>query len=265
MLGGVARSGSSGLARGARGGGARPDRQSRPPAARCWSSRRLQLWSLNVRAARDRCGHGVSRDGGARARSDAAAHRAGGAGLALAGAWFALTIYPPYQVTLAWLVVALTVGWLLDGRAELPLATHAKLRSAALVAAGVAALAIVLAFAWDAREAIEVMRNTVYPGLRLSTGGDRSIAALLNANLGAPLWANDWGTLFNECEPASFWLLSPAVIALFVWRWLRGERVDPVAAALAGYVAVLTLYATLGFPEALARATALGFAPASAS
>jgi hypothetical protein len=185
-----------------------------------------------------------------------------GCGLALAGAWFALTLYPPYQVTLGWLVVALTVGWLLDRRGALPLATHARWRAAATVAAIAVALAIVAAFVWDAREPIEAIRNTVYPGRRLSTGGDRSVAVLLNANLGAPLWANDWGSLFNACEPASFWLLSPAVIALFLWRWVcERERVDPLAAALIVYVVTLLVYATIGVPEWLARATGLGLAP----
>jgi len=182
-------------------------------------------------------------------------------GLALAGAWFALTIYPPYQVTLGWLVAALAAGFLLDARRELPLTTHAKWRVAALALAGVVALAVVAVFAADAREAIEAMRNTVYPGRRISTGGDRSIAALLNASLGAPFWASDWGAFFNECEAASFWLLSPVALALWVWRWARGEKVDAVAAALGVYVAAFALYATLGVPEWLARATALGFAP----
>lgn len=221
----------------------------------------FQFWSLN--AAPQAIGAGtvfLATVALARAQTPRRIALAGIA-LALAGAWFALAIYPPYQVTLAWLVVALAIGWLADERAALPLATRAKLRAAVLVAAGVTAVAILLAFVWDARDAIDVMRNTVYPGRRISTGGDRSVAVLLNANLGAPLWASDWGTLFNECEPASFWLLSPVAIALFGWRWVRGERIDPVALALAVYVAALTLYATIGIPEALARATGLGFAP----
>jgi hypothetical protein len=181
--------------------------------------------------------------------------------LALAGAWFALTIYPPYQVTLGWLVVALLAGTLLDARATLPLAQHRGLRVGAGILAVAAAVAIVAAFAWEARDAIETIRNTVYPGRRLSTGAERSVAALLNANLGAPLWADTWGPLFNVCEAASFWLLSPAIVALLLWRRARGERIDALTAAVAIYAAVLWLYIVFGFPAWLARATLLGSVP----
>lgn len=181
--------------------------------------------------------------------------------LAFSGAWFTLTLYPPYQVTLGWLVIALVAGMLLDARTTLPLGQHRALRSGALVAAGVVAIAIVAVFAWDAHDAIEIIRNTVYPGRRLSTGADRSVAELLNANLGAPLWATSWGSLHNICEAASFWLLSPALIALTLWRRARGERIDALTAAVALYAAVLWIYIVLGFPAWLARATALGSVP----
>jgi hypothetical protein len=101
----------------------------------------------------------------------------------------------------------------------------------------------------------------VYPGRRVSTGAERNLAELLNANLGAPLWAEAWGPLFNICEAASFWMLAPAPIALLLWRRARGERVDPLFTAVALYALAMTFYATVGIPEWLARATALGFVP----
>jgi hypothetical protein len=186
-----------------------------------------------------------------------------GAALALAvsGAWFALSIYPPYQVALGWLYVALVAGFVLDQRDALPLRSHAALRAVALVAAGVAAIAVVAAFANEAGDAIATMRDTAYPGRRVSTGAERNLAELWNANLGAPLWAETWGPLFNICEAASFWMLAPAPIALLLWRRARGERFDPLFAAVALYAAAMTFYAAVGIPEWLAHATALGFVP----
>ena len=181
--------------------------------------------------------------------------------LALSGAWFALSIYPPYQVTLGWLYVALVTGWLLDARDELPLRNHVALRALALAAAGVCVVAVVAAFASDASDAIALMRDTAYPGRRMSTGAERNLAELWNTNLGAPLWADKWGPLFNICEAASFWMFSPVPLALLIWRRTRGERIDALTAAVALYAGALTIYALVGLPHLLARVTALGFVP----
>ncbi len=181
--------------------------------------------------------------------------------LALAGAWFALAIYPPYQVTLGWLYVALVAGFLLDGRNSLPLRHHVALRAIALALAGVCVVAVVAAFASEASDAIATMRNTAYPGRRMSSGAERNLAELWNANLGAPLWAENWGPLYNICEAASFWMLSPVPLALLLWRRMRGERIDALTAAVALYALALSIYALVGIPAFLARVTALGFVP----
>jgi hypothetical protein len=181
--------------------------------------------------------------------------------LAAAGAWFALSIYPPYQIALGWLYVALVAGFALDQRDALPLRSHAALRALALAAAGVAVIAAVAAFAHEASDAIAVMRNTAYPGRRISTGAERNLAELWNANLGAPLWAEKWGPLFNICEAASFWMLSPVPVALLLLRRARGERIDPLGAAVALYAGAMIANAIFGVPEWLARATALALVP----
>jgi hypothetical protein len=181
--------------------------------------------------------------------------------LALSGSWFALSIYPPYQVTLGWLYVALVVGWLVDARDELPLQSHIAMRGLALAAAGVCVVGVVAAFASEASDAIALMRDTAYPGRRMSTGADRNLAELWNANLGAPLWAGNWGPLYNICEAASFWMLSPVPIALVLWRRTRGERIDALMAAVAIYALALTIYTLFGIPAMLARVTALSFVP----
>jgi hypothetical protein len=122
-------------------------------------------------------------------------------------------------------------------------------RPAAIAASGGAlgfagacfALAALALFVASAREAIETLQQTVYPGRRLATGGSRTLAQLANTTLAAGLWAEQWGPLHNACEAASFWLLAPAPGALWVVRRVRGESVDPVAAALLVYLAALVV------------------------
>jgi hypothetical protein len=181
--------------------------------------------------------------------------------LGFAGAWFALALYPPYQVVLAGLLLALAAGSWLDLAHELELRRHAALRACGLAAAVLFAAAMAGWFGWEARDAIASLRESAYPGHRIETGGDRSAWQLANATLAAGLWASDWGPLFNACEAASFWFVSPALLGLWGWRALRGGPVDRFVAPVALYALVLFVYVTLGFPEWLARATGLSLVP----
>lgn len=187
---------------------------------------------------------------------------ASAAALAACGAWFVLAIYPPYQVTLAWLYLALTAGFWFDSRGASEL-QHLR-ASHAIAATGAIAVvaAVTAAFGWEARDAIEVMRHTVYPSGRVSTGGDRPLWMLANASLATGLWARRWGPMLNICEAASFWILAPAPLALWAWRRLvDGERVDRFALPLLVYQGVFVAYAAFGVPEWLARASTLSWVP----
>jgi len=187
---------------------------------------------------------------------------ASAAALAAAGSWFALSVYPPYQVALAWLTLALSAGFWLDARGRSELQHHGPLHALAAAGAAAVAAAVVAAFAWEARDAIEVLRHTDYPGGRVATGGDRPLWAIANANLAAGSWARRWGPLLNVCEAASFWMLAPAPLALWVWRRLvEGEPIDRLALPLLVYQGALVAYAVFGLPESLARASGLSLVP----
>jgi hypothetical protein len=222
----------------------------------------FQFWSFN--AAPQAAGVGlafVATVALARAERPTAI-AAGGLLLAFAGGCFALALYPPFQVPLAWLYLALVAGFWLDARRELELRRHGLWRALALATAAAVVLAAVASFAWEAHDAIELMRHTAYPGLRAATGGDRAPWQLLNANLAAPLWASDWGPLYNVCEAASFWLFAPVAVALWAWRYAAGgEGLDRFAAPVAALWAALAIYAVFGFPGWLARASLLSLAP----
>jgi hypothetical protein len=221
----------------------------------------FQFWSLNAAPQAISMGAAfLATVALARARS-ARGIAASALALAVSGAWFALSIYPPYQVALGWLYLALVAGFVLDQRDLLPLRSQIVLRAVALAAACVAVVALVALFANEASDAITAMRNTVSPGRRVSTGAERNLAELWNANLGAPLWADDWGPLLNICEAASFWMLSPVPLALLLWRRVRGARLDALTTAVAIYAGAMLFYAVVGVPEWLARVTALGFVP----
>jgi hypothetical protein len=223
----------------------------------------FQFWSFNAAP--------VTAAGGAAFLATVALARArrpftivaSGLGLGAAGAWLALVVYPPYQVTLGWLGLALVAGFWLDTRRSLDLRRHGALRALALAGGGLLAVAVLAWFVWAARDAIAAMQHTVYPGRRIATGGERSLAELANATLAAGWWSSHWGRLENICEAASFWMLAPVAVAAWLWRSARGEPVDAFALPLGIYWLVMGTYVVAGLPAWLTRATGLSLVPGS--
>jgi hypothetical protein len=180
----------------------------------------------------------------------------GGMLLGYAAVGFVLAVYPPFQVPLAYLAVLLFGALAVAHRDALDLRAKAGWRAAALLLAAVIAVSGLALFLGAAGGAVERMRNTVYPGHRLSLGGGRSLADLLAANIGAPLLVSDYGPLQNACEAAGFWLLSPVLLAAVLWRWAAsGQRPDGVVLALGAAWTALVLHATTQMPAWLARAS----------
>ena len=94
-----------------------------------------------------------------------------GAALGWAAGCFALVLYPPFQVPLAWVALATAAGLLIE-RART--GERAAELAPALLGIGVAsaiALTAALGFWLAAETSIERMLGTVYPGRRSFTGG----------------------------------------------------------------------------------------------
>jgi len=224
----------------------------------------FQFWSLNPASVTTALGLGfLALVALLRARGGAAI-AASAAGLAAAGGAFLLALYPPYQITLAWLGVALAIGFVLAERPRLPLREHIGLRVLALLGAAVCVAALGAAYFGAAAADVARIRGSVYPGSRVALGGERSLFDLLNVDLGAPLWlgVQAWAPLGNVCEAASFLFLGPLVVGFdMVRRIAGGERIDPLSAAVALYAAVLAVFVLAGFPESAAKASLLANVP----
>jgi len=187
---------------------------------------------------------------------------ASGGLLGWAAGCFLLVLYPPYQIPLAYLMLVL-LAWLVWERRGLLREQSRTRAAAAALAAGVATVAVVALY-HAGGDAIEQIRETVYPGARRVAGGDEPLWEQLNSNLWTALYATRYGALQNICEAASFWLLFPAVGAGVVVAWVRRWRsCDALVAALTLTCAVLSLYCAVGFSDSLAGALFLGRVPSS--
>ncbi len=174
-------------------------------------------------------------------------------------------IYPPYQVSLAYLLVFILVGFMADRYSQLALRQAGSIRLAALaISLGIAVFATAI-FDRDAREVIDIMADTVYPGKRFSTGGDfepwklLSNTFLIHAYLlfKHGIQASSlvvWADLKNICESASFIFLFPFLILVLIARCVVARKpVDPLSLMIAGYITLLLVYMFLGFPDWLSK------------
>jgi hypothetical protein len=185
-----------------------------------------------------------------------------GVALGFAGGGFGLVFYPPFQLPVAYLGVALVGALAFVHRGALAPRERLGWR---LFAAALAALLVAVAagsLLWSAGGAVDRMLHTSYPGRRISVGGERTLFELLGANLGVPLGVAEFGPLLNICESAGFWLLSPPLAAAALWRSRRGgRRLDALEIALLLAVAALALHALVPMPRWLARATGFAAVP----
>jgi hypothetical protein len=189
-----------------------------------------------------------------------------GSGLLLgwAGCGMLLELYPPYQVVLAYLVLAFLIGCLLSRRGELAFRPHVPLRLGAALLAGVIALGAGLGFYLDAADAIDRMLQTAYPGHRESAGGDYAIWRILSNDLWvtARVMGEDGRDVGAAGDLAAFWLLWPVLACGAFFRRATGSRrSDPLSVALLVYLVLLSAFAAVGLPEPVAHATLLSWVP----
>jgi hypothetical protein len=183
------------------------------------------------------------------------------AGFVFCGVNFVLCLYPPYQIPLLFLTLAILVGtWFENRRAGDPYWTK---RGVLLMGIGAAAIILALVPFWiDARATLELVAHSSYPGARRSTGGGLSLFQLFSGLVGFFQTEQTIPKVYpNICEASNFYPLWPAAIfALLVARWRRVSVTSSLIVALGVLIICLSLYCLVPFPKWLLRVTFLDFA-----
>jgi hypothetical protein len=175
------------------------------------------------------------------------------------GLGFALTFYPPFQIPLFYLGVAILAGSLgprlLAGEA----AKYLRLRVAAFAAAILLAGTLLALYYQEAKPTIELMRGTVYPGSRIGTGGDVTIVQLFSGFYGFFMSETDFPKVWvNVCRASNFVLLFPIPAAVILGRAWQRQTSSALEWSLVAYLAVVCLWMLVGGPRFLAVATGFG-------
>ena len=127
-----------------------------------------------------------------------------------------------------------------------------------------AVLGIVVYGSWDTLMAV---RNSVYPGSRLITGGLKD-SWMITGDVWNPAFKTDLASIFfplnnihfrisNSVDSAPFLGFAPAGVILSVWHQWRERKVDPVAAAVGAVLAVFWIFTFVELPAWLCKLTLL--------
>ena len=170
-----------------------------------------------------------------------------------------LSLYPPFQVPLFYLGIAVLVGSVGPHLGAIRTRGGMIFRTGSAVLALLAAAVLLALYYRDARHAIELVLGTVYPGARNSTGGEVAFAQIFSGLYGffmsedhvPPQW-------FNVCEASNFVLLFPIPAAVLLWQWRRNSRASALEWSLIAYIVVVFSWMVLGWPRFLAVASAFG-------
>ncbi|HMZ85972.1 MAG TPA: hypothetical protein PK343_04625 [Giesbergeria sp.] len=162
---------------------------------------------------------------------------------------YALVLYPAWQISLATLCAPVMLAWAWRERHHWQWGMPQTL--GALLA--VALIAALLGSWWlDTRDAVALIRETVYPGQRNSeSGGDIFPFFLFKG------WLNPV-TLYLEhpmvsSEAGSFQFLWLPTLAVVLWQGWQRRRIEPVSAAVLCFALFALWFQFIGFPGWLTR------------
>ncbi len=180
-------------------------------------------------------------------------------GLGLTG--FVITMYPPWQVSLGYLFAAIFAGLFIRDKLYLSFKPLRLYKVICLTGAILLAGALVSSFLITCLPDLRLMSNTVYPGKRISTGGDYPFALLFKGMYNLETIYSAPQALINQCEAASFYYLFPAVLfAICLSKRVR-RSLGIIGWLLVSYIVGMVFFMLVGIPEKLAKLTLLSYAP----
>ena len=177
-------------------------------------------------------------------------------GVTLAG--FVLVLYPPWQVSLAYVFLALAVGIVIRDKLY---NNFIKIRLAAYGVAIVIAGFILWAWWSDAHLAIQAMLATVYPGQRTTiVGGGTSFTILLRGFTNLVTLHEINSPYINQSEITSFSYMLLPLLLLFIFRGYQ-KAIGAVEVALAVVISFILYFMLVGVTAGVANFSLWGRVP----
>jgi hypothetical protein len=178
-------------------------------------------------------------------------------GLSLPG--FLMLMYPPWQVPLAHLFLLLFIGLFVRDKLYLSLRHLSRHRLLCIIGALTLACTLCISFVLTCLPALKTMSATVYPGKRVSLGGDYSLAQIFKGFYNFITIYDTPPFLINQSEAASFYYLFPSVfLAICLSKRLRNS-LGIIGWLLVSYLIAMLFFLFVGMPESIAKLTLLSY------
>lgn len=163
---------------------------------------------------------------------------------------FILTLYPAWQIPLAYVLLLLIIWTCAEKRRVLRFTKRDAVNLVVVLLAFAVCIGSVLRASYPT---IQATLNTSYPGHRVSTGNGFPLWTTFNglASLAYPF--KEYIGLFNSSESAMMIDFFPLGFVLFVIAEIRFKRHDVLSWMLAIYSGVCLLYMNFGLPGIVAK------------
>jgi len=176
---------------------------------------------------------------------------------------FALILYPPFQIPLAWIAFFLGIGVFLHSLKDLLANKKDTLIKLSLLFLSITIVFFVIySYFKIFSDVISLMTETSYPGERFIAPGLGDIRRMLSGFFNILLQMNSNGVPFgNQSEASNFFILSPFLILWVLYMniktYINKKLLDWVGIALTAGFAFLLSWYLLPLPEIFSKLTFL--------
>lgn len=173
---------------------------------------------------------------------------------------FALALFPSFQVPLGLISFALFIGLLIRDKEKI---TFSKKEFYRLIFVFVCFIGVLGYFAISSFDDIKLLLNTVYPGSRISTGGNYNLKDLFT-NLTTVFLPYKDINESNNCEISSFIQFAPFFLILWpkISPYLKskGKKLDLLIGKILLFILIIEIiFMLLGFTEFISKITLFSY------
>lgn len=179
---------------------------------------------------------------------------------------FVLLMYPAYQVPLSYFLLALLIGFIIKNKSilkeSIPVKLAFKIMTLGLVLTCL--MYLIYLFYVEAKDTIEVISRTVYPGERNESGGDFNFIRMFTDNFSMFMnEKNHPAVWLNICELSSFLMLSPIASLMIAIDFFRTKKTDALLFSVLIFHLIIFIWLFAGFPDFLSQLSLFKTSPAN--